>query len=538
MKRMGTPKNKQPVFLFLSLGIVLAMGVFLGRQLAVSNAQLFGTSSPSTVTHSQKIQDIIDLIDQNYVDSIDREELLEATISNMLNKLDPHSNYISAKELQRANEQIQGEFFGVGIRFFILRDTVCVIHVVPKSPSEKAGIKAGDKILRVDDKQVAGVSIKNDEIMGQLKGKNNTKVRVEVLRDSKKVNTSIIRGSIPIHSITSAYMIDHETGFVRIDQFSVTTAQEFRQAAKKLKRQGMKKLILDLRNNAGGVMQSATLIADEFLPEQKTIVSTKGLHSKERIYYATDYGILEDVTLAVLINEGSASASEIVAGALQDNDRATIVGRRSFGKGLVQEDMKLRDKSSLRLTVARYYTPTGRSIQRPYNGNLDDYYHDQEDRYDNGEWYQPDTTKFVDSLKFATPKGKIVYGGGGIMPDIFVPLDTAGNSWFFNQLRYTMSFQAFAFDYVHTQKHQWTILHQYNSSFFVSDQLFNDFIAFSKREAQLQLSNNDLQHSKKLIQHVLKAEIARQIWLENGYYAVLNEWDKETQAALKAIKNN
>ncbi|EPB66036.1 peptidase, S41 family [Ancylostoma ceylanicum] len=288
-------------------------------------------------------------------------------------------------------------------------------------------------------------------------------------------------------------MIDHETGFIKIEQFSVTTDNEFRTAAEKLKAQGMKKLILDLRNNAGGVMQSATKVADEFLAANKLIVSTKGKHSKERLYKATAEGILEKTQVVVLINENSASASEIVAGALQDQDRAEIVGRRSFGKGLVQEDMRLRDNSSLRLTVARYYTPTGRSIQKPYNGNIEEYYHDRIDRYDNGELYAPDSSKFVDSLKFVTPKGKVVYGGGGIMPDVFVPLDT------------------------------------------VSDALLNDFIRFSEKEFKVKVNQEDLKTSRELIKNFLKAEIARQIWTENGYYTVMNRFDKEVQKALESF---
>jgi len=524
--------SRMQILLPTIVGVVLAIGIFLGRQLTLSGSLLGNLERNSVGYSSQKIQDIIDIIDKHYVDSINREELLEETIENMLHKLDPHSNYISAKDIQLANEHIKGEFFGVGIRFFVLRDTVCVIHVIPNSPSDKVDIKAGDKIISVNEELIAGVSIKNDAIMEKLKGPNNTQVKVELLRNGKKIKKIITRGSIPINSVVSAYMMDEQVGFIRIDQFSVTTSQEFRSAIMNLKKQGLKKIILDLRNNAGGVMQTATQIADEFLPKGKIIVSTKGLHSKERLYLSTDYGIIEDMPTVVLINEGSASASEIVAGALQDNDRATIIGRRSFGKGLVQEDMKLRDKSNLRLTVARYYTPTGRSIQRPYNGDIEEYYHDQTQRYDNGEWYAPDTTKFVDSLKFTTPKGKIVYGGGGIMPDVFVAIDTTGRTWTFNQLRYTLAFQAFAFDYVHTQKKEMESLEKYAKEFNISEQLFNEFILFAKKEFKIKSTQDDLVKSKQLIKNILKAEIARQLWLENGYYACINLMDKETLEAL------
>lgn len=514
------------------IGAALALGIFFGRQMAMPGTSFMGFSKGYGNSNSQKIQDIIDIIDNHYVDSVNREDLLEQTISDMLHKLDPHSNYISAKDLELANEQIQGEFSGIGVRFFIIRDTVCVTNVIVDSPSERAGLKAGDKIIQVDGKSVAGVKIKNDDIMSKLKGRKNTEVKVEILRDGRKLNKSIIRGTIPIYSVLSAYMIDKETGFIKIEQFSVTTGDEFRSAAERLKAQGMKKLILDLRNNAGGVMQSATKVADEFLADNKLIVSTKGKHSKERQYRATSDGVLENIKVAVLINENSASASEIVAGALQDQDRATIIGRRSFGKGLVQEDMKLRDNSSLRLTVARYYTPTGRSIQKPYNGNIEDYYHDRIERYDNGELYAPDSSKFVDSLKFTTPKGKVVYGGGGIMPDVFVPLDTVGNSWLLTQLRYTMSFQAFAFDYASGKYDKWKNPVEYTRSFQVSDKLLNDFITFSEKEFKVKVNREDMKTSKELIRNFLKAEIARQIWTENGYYTVMNQFDKEVQKAL------
>lgn len=516
------------------IGIALAGGIFFGRQMAVPAGSV-GQAGGTGYEHSnyQKMQDVIEIIDNYYVDSVDRDALFEQTIEDMLHKLDPHSNYISAKDLQLANEQIMGEFSGIGVRFFILRDTVCVTNVIKGSPSEQAGLKAGDKIIKVDGKPVAGVKISNDGIMSKLKGRTNTEVKVGILRNGKQATKSIIRGAIPIYSVSAAYMIDQETGFIKIDQFSLTTEDEFKQASEKLVAKGMKRLVLDLRGNAGGVLQTATQIADEFLANNKIIVSTKGQHSKERFYKATTKGELEHIKVAVLINENSASASEILAGALQDNDRATIVGRRSFGKGLVQEDMKLRDNSSLRLTIARYYTPTGRSIQKPYNGNIEDYYHDQIDRYDNGELYAPDTTKFVDSLKFITPKGKVVYGGGGIMPDVFVAVDTVGNSWYLAQLRYTMSFQAFAFDFANGKYEQWKTPQEYARTFQISDALLNQFLKFSEKESGVKIDQSGLKTSKQWIKNILKAEIARQIWTEEGYFIVMNQLDKEVQTALK-----
>lgn len=513
------------------IGLTLSIGIFLGRNFASPGDLSFG-SKQRVSQDNQKIQDILDIIDNYYVDSVNKEELFEKTISDMLHQLDPHSNYISAKDLQLANEQIKGEFSGVGIRFFILKDTVCVTNVIKGSPSEKIGIKAGDKIIKVDGKKVAGVKIKNDEIMSLLKGKKDTQVDVIVLRNGKELSKSIVRGTIPIYSVSTAYMINEEVGFIKIDQFSVTSAQEFRAEAKKLLSQGMKKLVLDLRNNSGGVLQTATKIVDEFLPANKIIVSTKGKNSKEQIYKSTSYGILENTKLVVLINENSASASEIVAGALQDNDRAIIIGRRSFGKGLVQEDMRLRDDSSLRLTIARYYTPSGRSIQKPYNGNMEEYYHEEMDRYEKGELFAPDSSLLVDSLKFTTPKGKVVYGGGGIMPDIFVPLDTVGNSWFLAQLRYSMSFQSFAFDFANGKYDKWKSPKEFAKSFQVTDELLNKFLKFSEKESGVIIDKNGLRVSKSLIKIILKAEIARQIWTEEGYFIVMSQEDNEVQKAL------
>lgn len=518
------------------LGATMALGIFFGTQMSKKNNGVFGFQKSYENAYDQKIQDIINIIDQQYVDSVNKEELLEQTISELLHKLDPHSNYISAKDIQLANEQIQGEFSGVGIRFFVIRDTVCITNVIKDSPSEQAGIKPGDKILKVDNVNIAGVKIKNDDIMSKLKGKKNTQVKVELLRDGKKITKSIVRGTIPIHTVISSYMIDNETGFIKIDQFSLNTDVEFRDAAKALLDKGMKKLILDLRNNPGGSLQAATNISNEFLAANKIIVSTKGLHRKNKNETSKGNGILQKVKVAVLINENSASASEIVAGALQDNDRATILGRRSFGKGLVQEDITLRDHSNIRLTVARYYTPTGRSIQKPYSGDIEEYYHDKADRYDSGELYAPDSSKFVDSLKFTTPKGKVVYGGGGIMPDVFIPLDTIGNSWSLAQLRYTASFQAFAFDFAHGKYSKWKNPKDFNQSFFVTDVLMDELIKYSQKEYKVKVNSTDLKASKDLIKLYLKAEIARQIWTENGFFIVFNTADKEVKKALEELK--
>lgn len=526
--------NKNNYLIPLLLAVFMAIGLLLGNFFS-SRMNFVGVSGTSGTEKYQKLQDIIEILDNKYVDTVNGGKLFEETIGDMLHKLDPHSNYIPARELAEMNESVEGKFGGIGVRFFVIRDTICVTHVIPNSPSERAGIMAGDKIIKIENKIVASKKISNDKIMSLLKGKENTSVRVQLLRNGKLISKQIIRGVIPISSIICANMINNSIGYIKIEQFSVTTSQEFRDAANILKSKGMKKLILDLRNNGGGVLQSATEIVDEFLKENLPIVSTKGQHTKSNTYRSTRGGILETTKVAVLINANSASASEIVAGALQDNDRGIIIGRRSFGKGLVQEDVQLRDGSNLRLTIARYYTPTGRCIQKPYTESYEDYYHDQMDRYDNGELYKPDSSLFVDSLKFKTPKGKIVYGGGGIMPDIFVPFDSSGMSLYYTELRYSSAFQSFAFVYVSDKRTKWKSPEQYNNSFTVTDDLLKKFMAYAEKNDKVKQDKGGFEASKRLIAETLKGEIARQLWVEQGFYTVTNGSDREVQKAIKVL---
>lgn len=518
----------------VALSGILAVGMWLGNAFSPKG---FTYSASEGSEKYQKMQDIINILDKKYVDSLNGEELFEQTISDMLHKLDPHSNYIAAKDLQAMNESIEGKFGGVGVRFFILRDTICITNVIAGSPSDRAGLKAGDKILKVDGKSVAKKKIDNDKVMSLLKGQENTPVNLVVLRNKQVLTKKVIRGTIPIESVVSAYLIQPTIGYLKIDQFSVTTAEEFREAVTWLKQKGMKSLILDLRNNGGGVLQSATEIADEFLGRNVPIVKTKGEHTGSYTYRATAGGLLESTEVAILINANSASASEILAGAIQDNDRGTIIGRRSFGKGLVQEDIQLRDKSNLRLTIARYYTPSGRCIQKPYAEGYDEYMADQMDRYDNGELYAPDSTLMVDSLKFKTPKGKIVYGGGGIMPDIFVPFDSTGTGWYYTDLRFSQTFNAFAFDYISEKRSNWKSVEDFDKKFTVSDQLIQQFARFAEKEMKIKYDKKGLAHSKTLIAKTLKAEIARQLWLEDGYFHIINKTDNEVQRAVKYLKN-
>ena len=515
-----------PVLLAAFLCVGLAIGHFMGKP------KSYSVGGNNEV---KKLEDILNLLDDRYVDRVNKDSIFEATISEMLHKLDPHSNYIPARDMKALNESIEAKFGGVGIRFFILRDTIRVSSVIENSPSSKIGILAGDKIVSINGKNVAGKKIKNEDVMSKLKGEPGTPVKVDIIRNGKKIPFQIQRGIIPISTVTCAFMVDEKTGYILIDQFSIPTAKEFRDAAKKLLSKGMTKLILDLRNNGGGVLTAATDIADEFLEEGNVILKTKGRKAGEQVYRAKSGGLLEKMNVVVLINSGSASASEILAGALQDNDRAYIVGRRSFGKGLVQEDRQLRDGSNLRLTIARYYTPSGRCIQRPYKGNYEDYIKD-EDRYDSGEMFQLDTSSYGKKEKFKTKGGRIVYGGGGITPDVFVPFDTSGSSLYMSALRWTGAINAFAFDYASKNRKTWTSPDNYLQSFKVDDKLLKDFTNYATKFFEVPLNLTDFNTSKSLLQTILKAEIARQLWTEEGFYKVYNNYDEEFKAAVKRLK--
>lgn len=515
----------------LLMAVCLSGGLYLGNMLTPQQ----GIASVDQEGNYQKMKDIIKVLDKRYVDSIDAETIFEEAIGDMLHKLDPHSNYIAAKDMKAMSEEISGQFGGIGIRFFVVRDTVCVTNVLKNSPSEEAGLKEDDRIISVDGKNITG-KLSSEDIVGMLKGPEGTNVKVEIVRKGKKLKKSIRRGIIPVESVTVAYMITNNIGFVRVERFSVTTAAEFRQACFELKSRGMEKLIIDLRDNGGGVLTSATDIADELLRPNLLMLETKGLHSDRREYRSTSRGNLEDIDVAVLINENSASASEILAGAIQDNDRGTIVGRRSFGKGLVQEDVQLRDGSYLRLTIARYYTPTGRCIQKPYKEGVEAYYEDHYDRYENGELYHIDSSLFVDSLKYKTPKGKVVYGGGGIMPDVFVPLDSSGRSWYLTQLRYSSAFTVFAIDYVSDKRSKWKNAQQFTEQFQVTDALITRFVNYASSEFDIKVDQAELKHSKELIRRFLKNEIARQLWMEEGYFRVNNISDKEVLETIRILQ--
>lgn len=501
--------------LVLCLG--MAVGVFIGASL---NSKKGGSDVGTDV---QKFREVLTQIKDEYVDTINTRSLVDDAIEHMLQKLDPHSAYIPATNREAANEDLRGNFDGIGVEFNIFNDTVVVVSALSGGPSEELGIQSGDKIIKVDGKSLAGVSVTSSDVMKALKGPKGTEVKVTVLRRAKEMEYTIVRDKIPNYSVDVSYMVTNDIGYIKVNRFSATTYDEFQAGLKKLREKGMKKLILDLQGNPGGYMNIAIEMADEFLESGKKIVSQKG---KERKYnaeaFATNRGQFESGDLIVLVNEGSASASEILAGALQDNDRALIVGRRSFGKGLVQTPFDLSDGSELRLTISRYYTPSGRSIQKPYEDE-DEYALDIISRYNHGEFFHADSIKFNDSLKFITQNGRSVYGGGGIMPDYFVPLDTTLNSHYLNELYTSTAIQEYTFNYadIHRERLLRDGLDNFKNNFRVSQEMIDGLVRVGLRN-KVKPDYKDLRNRRELFDVHIKAQIARKLWGNDGFYPVFN----------------
>jgi carboxyl-terminal processing protease len=528
-------QNKRSVTLLpLILALFLVGGMLIGNMLSrISKLDRFQIH-PKT----NKISAVIDYVVKEYVDSVNREELIESTIPEILKNLDPHSIYIPASELQQYNEPLEGNFSGIGVQFNIQDDTVVIVNTIPNGPSEKLGILAGDRIICVNDSLIAGVEMPSDNVVKMLKGKRGTKVKVTIIRRGveEPVDFEITRDKIPLTSVDIAYMITDDIGFIKISQFSRNTYDEFIEGVKNLKEQGMKKLILDLRRNGGGYMDASTRIADEFLDEGKLIVYTEGRTQPRQNIYSTSKGELIDNEVVVLIDEFSASASEILAGALQDNDRGLIIGRRSFGKGLVQQQTIFSDGSALRLTVSRYYTPTGRCIQKPYENGLEDYFFEIRDRLERGEFVESDSIKFSDSLKYTTPGGNIVYGGGGIMPDIFVPLDTIGITPYYRKVENRGLIYRYAFKYSDNNRetlNQFTNVSEI-SSYLDKQNLLKEFVTFAESNG-VKKNIEDIIISEKIILTQLKAYIARNIIDNAGFYPIIQEIDKTLIRSVKIL---
>jgi carboxyl-terminal processing protease len=528
MERSNSPRQ---IALPLVLGIGLAAGVLIGASL---DSQPVGSSEGGEDV--RKLREVLSLIHEEYVDTAKTGRLVDEAIMHMLEKLDPHSAYIPISDRVEANEDLQGGFEGIGIEFNIFHDTLVVVSAISGGPSEAVGLRAGDKIVKVGDKVIASIGLTNAQVQKLLKGPKGTEAKLLVIRKNEKAPLAftIIRDKIPQKSVDVAYMIDHEIGYIKINRFSQTTFEEYLEAMDTLRGKGMKKLILDLQGNPGGYMNQAIDIADEFLSEGKKIVFTHGKDGKyDSDARSTSKGQFETGDLIVLLNEGSASASEILAGALQDNDRALLVGRRSFGKGLVQSPFDLSDGSELRLTISRYYTPSGRSIQKPY-GDLEEYSRDINKRFRRGEFFHADSIHFSDSLKYQTANGRTVYGGGGIMPDYFVPLDTAQNSRYLNELYISNSVQEYTFNYASAHKEELKRMsfEKFLAQFAVTDAMLEELVNVGKQN-KVQPDRSDLARHKTIFQINVKAQIARRIWDNPGFYPVFNESNEILQQAIR-----
>lgn len=493
----------------------------------------------------QKYQEVLTYVDRLYVDTVDAQKLTEAAIVGLLEKLDPHSTYISKEDVDDANQQINGSFVGIGIRFQILKDTLMVVAPIAGGPSEKLGIRAGDRIVKVDGKSIAGIGLKNPQVREYLMGELGTKVKLEIhRRNSKKLIDFIItRDNIPVHSVDCAYMLNENTGYIKLNSFSRNTSDEMRTSLKKLKGEGMKNLILDLQNNGGGLLYAAKDVCDEFLSGNKLLVYSEGRAQPRSDLNAGLPGNWEKGRLAILTNENSASASEIVSGAIQDWDRGLIVGRRTFGKGLVQRPIELSDNSQIRLTIARYYTPSGRFIQKPYD-DLEAYKNDYMDRYLHGELSNADSIQFPDSLKFSTRlKGRTVYGGGGIMPDVFVPLDTTEITDYFRAIARGGYPNSFSLTYAEKNREKilatYPDFKTYKANFNCDKKFMDDFFDYLKKEnAELKFDEKEYKISKDLIQTQLKALLAQDLWGTTEFYQIYNEKNEILQAAIQAIEGN
>jgi len=486
-----------------------------------------------------KFSQVINWIDKYYVDTVNKSELVEKAIVKMLQDLDPHSTYLTKEEVKAMSEPLQGNFEGIGISFNILNDTIFVINPIPNGPSEKVGIKSGDRIVKIEGQSVAGVGINTSDVFTKLRGKKGTRVSVSISRRSvsELLDFTITRDKIPIFSLDASYMINDDIGYIKLNRFSYTTMEEFRTALAELKSEGLKDLVLDLGGNGGGYMDVAVKLADQFLDDRKIIVYTEGNSHPRRKFYSSSRGEFLDGRVVILIDHGSASASEIVAGAVQDWDRAVIVGRRSFGKGLVQQPMSLPDTSMVRLTIARYYTPTGRLIQKPYEDGFEEYSKDLINRYNMGELLHSDSVVFPESLKYQTlVSQRPVYGGGGIMPDYFVPLDTTYNSVYYNRLYSRGIINFFTLSYVddHRQELQvkYPTFQSFLDGFTITDHILEDMIAYATEE-DLAYNEEDFNISREHIRLVLKAYIARDIWNSSEFYQVFNT---SNPSVLKAIE--
>ncbi len=530
--------NKKTVVIIpLIVAVSVAAGILIGNLLN-RNSQYSYQALPQA---TNKISTVLNLIQSGYVDTVNMTSIVEKTIPEILDNLDPHTTYIPAKSMVKVKEEMSGKFSGIGVQFSIMEDTVRVIEVISGGPSSKIGLMPGDRIVRVNDSIIAGVHVTNATVLSLLKGKKNTKVTVGIIRKGSpdELEFEITRGEIPLYSVDVGYMIDNETGFVKISRFGNTTYREFMDKMAFLKSSGAQKVIVDLRQNTGGSLVAVLQMLDEFLDKGEPILYTEGVHQARKTYNASGRNSWKGIKVFVLIDEFSASASEIFAGAMQDNDRGIVIGRRSFGKGLVQEQIPLMDGSALRLTVARFYTPSGRCIQSSYDKGNEEYFKHIQERFENMEQLVADSIHFVDSLKYKTKGGRIVYGGGGIMPDFFVPIDTTGNSDYFTSIYRKGLIYTFAYSYADEHRNELSKLKTAGEfdSYLDKKRALNDFIKFAETKG-IAKDPKGLKISGEIINTQLKAYIARNIIGEEGFFPIIKKIDKTLLRAIEISKQN
>lgn len=530
-------KRDYSAWMPLAIAISVIVGIFVGFFMPNPFARF-------NSDENRKLNTILTLIEENYVDdSIKTNDLVESAIPAILANLDPHSSYLPAKELIAAQEELEGKFSGIGVQFQLSNDTIVIIEVIPGGPSDRAGLIAGDRIVSIEGEPCTGNTTDANKVKEKLRGARGSKVTIGVMRESNKspLSFTITRGDVPINSVDAFYMYDKTTGYVKVTQFGRNTYNEFVRALQTLKNQGAKRFMIDLRENGGGYLEMAILMANEFLPNDRLIVSTKGRYRRDDASaYSDGRGQFQDEELVVLIDEFSASASEIFAGAIQDNDRGLIVGRRSFGKGLVQKQIDLFDKSALRLTIARYYTPSGRCIQKPYKNGEIVYENDILDRYSNGEIYSKDSIKIDKSKIFHTTTGRKVYGGGGIIPDLFVPADTTGASPYYREVANKGLIQEYALAYVTAHRAALKKMKDYKEllrNLPASDQIINDFVRFAANKG-VPARWQYIHQSQDLITSLIKAFISRDIFGQNAFYPIFNRIDTTIDAAIKALNKH
>ncbi len=522
------------------LHMLLSRGLFLTLSLGACTLSFAQQQEQAPVG---KLESLLYHIDRMYVDDVDQNKLVDAAIVRMLEELDPHSIYIPKDELEEVNEPLKGNFEGVGIQFNIIQDTIYVVDAIAGGPSERLGIRAGDRVLSIDGENAAGVGFKNSDVMKRLRGKKGTKVKVLMARrgEPAPLDFTITRDKIPIYSVEASYMAAPRVGYIKVSRFSATTMKEFREKLDDLKGKGMDDLILDLQGNGGGYLRTAIEMADEFLPDHKLIVYTEGRTSPREDTYSTTEGRFEKGRLVLLVDEGSASASEIVSGAMQDWDRALVVGRRSFGKGLVQRPVMLPDGSAVRLTVSRYYTPSGRSIQKSYEDGVEAYQREKTQRMAHGELMHADSVHSADTVKYYTMNKRVVYGGGGIMPDVFVPIDTTQSSAYFGQLVRKGGLNTYALAYVDAHREELTsrfkTVEEFRTGFVVDASLMQGLQAQAAKD-EIEPDSADIERSATLIALRLKALIARDLWDTAAYWQVINAdnpVDRSFQKALETL---